>query len=261
MDRKFTWIPFYKEFAQKLLQFRNNRRPLVNWIYDNLQGYIKHFKDAPDGRRVPDTDPFTVFAFINRGITYDKKKDICAKFKTFLNITAPVPEDFSGVPEMNNQQSNFMAFEDKRKNGDIDRLWNVFEAAVMDKPLENPYNALRYQFLIKFNLTFGLFWIRPDKYLALDGYNRTLLATLGITYDTARFLPYREYEKVMRALDAKMATGSLRYKNYPEFSYAAYVYYLGKSQRYTELSGAATVRQNGWYQLSCSLHPCSRPTY
>ena len=87
----FTWIPFYKEFAQKLLQFRNNRLPLVNWIYDNLQGYINHFKDGPDGRRVPDTDPFTVFAIINRGITFKKKQDICTKFKGFLNISAPVP--------------------------------------------------------------------------------------------------------------------------------------------------------------------------
>jgi len=49
----FTWIPFYKEFAQKLLQFRSNREPLVDWIYSNIDGsLIKHFKDAPDGRRV-----------------------------------------------------------------------------------------------------------------------------------------------------------------------------------------------------------------
>ena len=54
----FTWIPFYKEFSQKLLKFRNNRAPLVDWIYGNIDGsLIKHFKDAPDGRRVPDTDP------------------------------------------------------------------------------------------------------------------------------------------------------------------------------------------------------------
>ena len=26
----FAWIPFYKEFAQKLLKFRSNRKPLGN---------------------------------------------------------------------------------------------------------------------------------------------------------------------------------------------------------------------------------------
>ena len=61
----FTWIPFYKELAQKLFRFSRNRTPLVNWIYDNLEGSIGHLKDAPDGRRVPDIDPFTVYAIFN----------------------------------------------------------------------------------------------------------------------------------------------------------------------------------------------------
>ena len=110
----FTWIPFYKEFSQKLLRFRNDRRPLVNWVYENIDSsLIKHFKDAQDGRRVPDTDPFTVMAIINRGITWNKKITLCKYFKNFLNISAPVPQDFTGVPEMNNQRSNFIGFEDK----------------------------------------------------------------------------------------------------------------------------------------------------
>ena len=25
----YTWIPFYKELAQKLLQFRNDRKPFI----------------------------------------------------------------------------------------------------------------------------------------------------------------------------------------------------------------------------------------
>ena len=56
----FTWIPFYKELAQKLLQYRDNRQPLIDWIYDNLQGYIGHLKDDSDGRRVADIDPFSL---------------------------------------------------------------------------------------------------------------------------------------------------------------------------------------------------------
>ena len=47
----FTWIPFYKELAQKLLHYRDNRKPLIDWIYYNLQGYIGHLKDDTDGRR------------------------------------------------------------------------------------------------------------------------------------------------------------------------------------------------------------------
>ena len=30
----FTWIPYYKEFAQKLTQFQKDRKRLLNLIYD-----------------------------------------------------------------------------------------------------------------------------------------------------------------------------------------------------------------------------------
>lgn len=69
----FTWIPFYKELSKKLLQFRYNRKPLVDWIYDNLQGYINHLKDDSQGKRVDDIDPFTTYAIFNRGITVEKE--------------------------------------------------------------------------------------------------------------------------------------------------------------------------------------------
>ena len=62
-DMAYTWIPFYKEFGQKLLKYRDDRKPLVKWIYDNIDGsLIKHFKDDSSGKHVPDTDPFTVMA-------------------------------------------------------------------------------------------------------------------------------------------------------------------------------------------------------
>ena len=228
----FTWIPFYKELSQKLLQFRNDRRPLVDWIYGNIDGsLIKHFKDAPDGRHIPDTDPFTVMAIINRGIAYNKKVKLCKQFKTFLEISEPVPQDFNGVPEMNSQKTNFMAFEDKRKDGDIEKLWKVFEGAVLDEDIEDAYNNLNGQYLIKYNITMGLFWIRPDKFLALDGNNKEKLISLGIASFDGKFVPYDDYVAIMKRLDAKMASGEVPYKNYAEFSQMAYSQNDGASTR------------------------------
>ena len=230
----FTWIPFYKEFAQKLLQFRSNRKPLVDWIYSNIDGnLIKHFKDAPDGRRVSDTDPFTVMAIINRGIAYEKKVELCRKFKSYLNISVSTPQDFSGVPEVNNMLSNFMPFEVDREDGDIERLWNIFECAVLDKDIEKAYDALNGQYLIKYNITMGLFWIRPDKYLALDGNNREKLISLGVASFNGKFVPYKDYHDIMNRLDAKMKTESLGFSNYAEFSYGAYWQNDGASKRDT----------------------------
>lgn len=234
-DKQFTWIPFYKEFSQKLLQFRNDRKPLVNWIYGNIDGsLIKHFKDDNNGKRVPDTDPFTVMAIINRGITWDKKITLCKQFKSFLNISAPVPQDFSGVPEIYSQRSNFMGFEENRKEGDIERLWYLFECAVLNKDIRESYNALNGQYLIKYNITMGLFWIQPNKYLALDGNNKAKLTSLGIaSFKGSKFVLYDEYKGIMERLDAKMESGELNCKSYAEFSHEAYVQNDGASTRDT----------------------------
>ena len=244
---KYTWIPFYIEFGQKLLKYRNNRTPLVNWIYDNIDGsLIKHFKDAPDGRRVPDTDPFTVMAIVNRGITWGKKIALCKQFKSFLEISAPVPQDFSGVPEMNNMLSNFMAFEGDREDGDIERLWNLFECAVLDKDIEEAYNALKNQYLIKYNITMGLFWIRPDKYLALDGNNKAKLASLGIASFDGRFVQYKEYKAIMERLDDKIASGEINCSNYADFSHEAYIKDDSRTKDTTSVKSSTNNQKMYW---------------
>ena len=231
----YTWIPFYKELSQKLLQFRNDRQPLIDWIYSNINSeYIKHLKDAPDGRRVADVDPFTVYAIFNRGISHDKRVEICQTFKDYLNVSASAPKDFDGIPVMNTQQSNFMAFANKREEGDIERLWNVFEAAVLGKDIENSYNALEHQYLVKFNLTFGLFWIRPDLYLPLDSRSQNMLNSIGITFDNTKFLRYKEYKEVMNRLDVKMQTESFGFSNYAEFSYIAFLNTSKKQEKEDE---------------------------
>ena len=77
----FSWTSFYTELAQKLLKFKNNRKPLIDWIYNNLEGYINHLKDDSQGTKVDDIDPFTTFAIFNRGITHEKRIHICQKFR------------------------------------------------------------------------------------------------------------------------------------------------------------------------------------
>lgn len=228
----FTWIPFYKEFSQKLLKYKDNRTPLINWIYENIDSsLIKHFKDNNEGKRVSDTDPFTVMAFINRGITWNKKIELCKLFKNFLDISTPVPQDFHGVPEMNNQRSNFIGFEYRRREGDIERLWNVFEDAVLDRDIEKSFDALNGQFLIKYVLSMGLFWIRPDKFLSLDGNNRAKLEALGIASFDGGFVPYKDYKAIMERLDDKMKSREINCNNYAEFSREAYLQNDGESTR------------------------------
>ena len=35
-EKVFTWIPFYQELAKALLEYKDDRRPLVEWIYKEL---------------------------------------------------------------------------------------------------------------------------------------------------------------------------------------------------------------------------------
>ena len=36
MESTFSWIPFYTELAEMLLYYKDDRVPLVEWIYDEL---------------------------------------------------------------------------------------------------------------------------------------------------------------------------------------------------------------------------------
>lgn len=36
MEERFTWIPFYAELAKALLACKNDRKPLVDFIYSDL---------------------------------------------------------------------------------------------------------------------------------------------------------------------------------------------------------------------------------
>ena len=252
-NKAFVWIPFFMEMANKLLRYRNERTPLVNWIYNNLQGYVNHLKDNPDGRPLPDIDPFTVYGIINRAITYEKKIDICTKLKGFLGISAPVPQVFYGVPEMNNQLSAFIGYGHNRKDGDIDRLWNLFEDTVLGRDIEKSYDTLNGQFLIKYIITMGLFWIRPDRFLALDGNNRKKLTQLGIATFKHGFVPYKDYEAIMERLDEKIASGEINCSNYAEFSHEAYIMNDG-SEKVTASVKSSSKNEKAYWTFSPGEH-------
>lgn len=36
MKNRFSWIPFYSEQAKTLLTYKNDRKPLVDFIYSEL---------------------------------------------------------------------------------------------------------------------------------------------------------------------------------------------------------------------------------
>ena len=242
----FTWIPYYKEFAQRLTQFQKDRKRLLNLIYNNRDELLaKYLHDqGGEGDLLEDIDPFTVFGLFNRGIKHENRINSAKLFKNILDIKADIPKDFEGIPVLNNQKSHFFGFRSHRGKNDIQNLWNLFIKVVNDENFEEEYNTVIKQFIIKVNITMGLFWIRPEKFLAFDSTNRQYLKEqYGIKLPN-KAPEYSEYMKILDSINKKMASGEIKENTFYELSANAnnlgydnsdYDSYLEWGSFYTEL--------------------------
>lgn len=242
----FTWIPYYKEFAQRLTQFQKDRKRLLNLIYNNRDELLaKYLHDqGGEGDLLEDIDPFTVFGLFNRGIKHENRINSAKLFKNILDIKADIPKDFEGIPVLNNQKSHFFGFTSHRGKNDIQNLWNLFIKVVNDENFEEEYNTVIKQFIIKVNITMGLFWIRPEKFLAFDRTNRQYLKEhYGIKLPN-KAPEYSEYMKILDSINKKMASGEIKENTFYELSANAnnlgydnsdYDSYLEWGSFYTEL--------------------------
>lgn len=216
----FTWIPYYKEFAQKLTQFQKDRKRLLNLIYDNRDELLaKYLHDqGGDDDLLVDIDPFTVLGLFNRRIKQENRLNSAKLFKDMLEIKTDVPEDFEGIPVLNNMSSLYFGFRDKRGEEDIQNLWNIFIKIVNDKDFEEEFNTVIKQFTIKAKITMGLFWIRPEKFLAFDRTNQQYLKDhygIKLPYSTPE---YSEYMEILDNIKEKMASGEIKEKTFYELS-------------------------------------------
>lgn len=216
----FTWIPYYKEFAQRLMQFQNNRKQLLDLIYKNRDELLaKYLHDqGGDNDLLVDIDPFTIFGLFNRGIKHENRLNSAKLFKSILDINADIPKDFEGIPVLNNQKSHFFGFKSYRGKNDIQNLWNLFVKVVNNEDFEEEYNTVIKQFIIKVNITMGLFWIRPDKFLAFDRTNRQYIKEqYGIKLPN-KAPEYSEYMKILNNIREKMVSGEIKEKTFYELS-------------------------------------------
>lgn len=214
----FTWIPFYKEFAEKLLQFQTDRKKLLKLIYNNRATLLVDYLHDEGGKDdlFTDIDPFTTFGIFNRSV---KKRIRYAKlFKKLLNISADVPSDFVGIPVLDNRKSHFFGFKRDREDNDIDNLWNLFVKVVKKKNFENEYNKVIRQYIIRVNITMALFWIRPEDFLAFDSTNRAYLKEQYGVILPNKAPEYSEYMSILNDIKAKMKKGVIKEKTFYELS-------------------------------------------
>ena len=221
----FTWIPFYKELAQYLLQFRNDRKPLVDFIYSELSTVgsksLVNYIHMENGSKVTDIDPFSVFAIFNRSLKRENRVGFLQKFKDRFNLKTEIPTDFDGIPTVNSQRAFFFNWAEKNAES-IRQFWDLFESVVHEKDISNIFDQMVNKTISQYSLTMILYWIAPYRFLNLDGRNRSYLSVLGFP-ENYPDLVYSKYSKLMQDVRQKMDDHSIPCSSFPELSYAAFL--------------------------------------
>ena len=242
-DRRFRWTNFYEAIAEKLLAYKDDRQALVKGIQKiSLRveglGHLAQDQYASGGTGfVKDICPFTTMGLFNRGIKDSNRKVIAAELAELLSVEEAVPETFEGIPVLNNLKSWYFPFQASREANHIDRLWTVFAAAI--RFADSDDDEARLQFAKAFdhvnglpnvvwNLTFGLYWIRPWSFLSLDQKSQVYLThKLGLSLD--RNGPKgrcnaADYCSAMDTLEPLFQESSYPVHSYPELSIKAWIY-------------------------------------
>ena len=237
-DSQYSWPRFFMELADKLLAFKDDRQALIATLQHI---YAELGMDLPtlDSGGIPtDIDPFTVYGLFNRGLTDNKRRAVALGIGGALGMQASLHDDFVGIPTLVNVNATLYD-QVRRDDGDIDRLWDLFAAALVhaDQPTErteavfrDAYDAVLQQRHACWNVTMGLFWVRPYAYVNLSKLDRWFLrlpdrmppdvnaevSQLASPPGAFAYLALRD-----RVLDA-MSSGAYEYKTFPELSACAW---------------------------------------
>lgn len=240
MDANFKWIEFYMAFANTLLQYKNNRKELMQKLFKGFADNGLKMQKLWHDENLPEyIDPFTIFGMFNKIIKDETRSKIISVLAKEFNVNAPVPTDFAGIPTINPLMANFYFFDCDMQ--DIDNLWETYAAAIAwadNKTIANRkafskyYDMVQDQYGVKWNLTMGLYWIRPFTFINLDTKNRAFLSDLNNmpanvveeVKELGAYPPFADqYLKLCEECGDALKTGQYKYKNFPELSYYAWL--------------------------------------
>ena len=215
---RFTWIPFYTELAEKLLEYKNNRADLISFIFskDGLQDFSNYLHLQDKTQKINDIDPFSFMGIFNRGsLSQSNRIIILDRIKKQFDIKAEVPSDFDGVPVLNYARMFFYHWEALKES--CNSLWEAYDA-IMNENLKLWFDYCNIASR-RAECTMPLFWCKAYEYIALDSRNIDYLKKNGVDVDV-----YDEtsYMSLLQLLKGKIASGEIRDKSFPEISFSAF---------------------------------------
>ena len=244
--QRFQWTAFYEEIANKLLHYRHNRPALVDKLHEIAAGEsaLNHLIDMDaDDREFPlaDVCPFTVLGTFNRQISDVNRRSIAKGLAEFLEIDIPVPTSFEGIPVLNNYKSWFFSYSHERGEDDIERLWQVFESAIryvgeegedLATEFSDAYDAASDIHGVGWNLSIGLYWIRPWAFIPLDtntqAYVTQKLDTRIGKNGQQRRCSALDYLTLIDTVETRFKEEVFPVHSFPELSLAAHCYQPSK---------------------------------
>ena len=271
MSNTFDWVPFYKELAEKLLPFRNNRQELINKVREIYAMTGIGLPTLERGNKIVDICPFTFFGLFNKtSMKETNRLAIIQAVAELFDVQSPVPTSFSSIPVLNNQNATFYYFIGERGDRDIDDLWDLFRAAL--DYAKDPSEGNRRRLALFFDktiqkkgngnskITMGLYWIAPDSFLNLDQRNTWYIYESGKIPDSVvktlpaieNKIPAAKYFEIVDILRAYLQSDESSLKDFKELSSEAWRYSeevnqqlkMMKAEEQKENKGAAIADQD-----------------
>lgn len=238
----FDWVDFYKEFADILRTYKSKRPELVDKVRQIFEITGIKLPTLEKDNRIVDIDPFTVFGLFNKSLTYAKRIAILKAIADLFGVKSVVPNGFNSIPVLNSLNATFYSFTGERADGDIDELWDLFDAALdysADPTAEHRLSlsksfdlVIRKKGIGNGKLTMGLFWIAPDSFLNLDQRNTWYIYVSGkLPAELVQTLPAiqsripsSDYFDIIEKLRAYLQSDASPLKDFKELSFEAWRY-------------------------------------
>ena len=239
MTTNYNWTKFYSAFADKLLLYETDRQSLLKKLQNVFNGLGTKFQKLEEDDSIVDIDPFTVLGMFNKGLSNANRISIIKAFAQEFDIkkSIEIPTVFDGIPTLNNLKAVFFGWE--RNIDDIDNLWELFRTALkyadsadktaIKSDFIDIYDKVGRQSCIKWNITMGLFWIRPYVFVNLDSRTRWYIKEYCpeiVDGDVKAFKDVPNGETFLwlcETISSRISNGDYLFKNLPELSYTAYV--------------------------------------
>ena len=219
-DTQYSWVPFLREMAEKLLTYRDKREELLSIFY-GIGDELTHAYQE-EGNRITDITPFTVLGTLAVG-KHERRSQFANYYKEKLGIQTDIPTDYTGFPSLHPQRVMFIYGTNKAAY--TEPFWDLFEAALKDEDISESFNTVMKVKGANRNISMGLFWIAPKTFLSFDSTNEAYLKHYGFPPIPGKDkIDFGFYSDLMDRVKEKMAAGEIKEKDFLDFSAAAYAF-------------------------------------